>query len=229
MKTSASETQRPGIAEKSFYDEKQMSYYGVDRPEVLRLIPTNVRRLLDVGCGSGATGYAAKQLLGAREVIGIELFEAAAQMAKTKLDQVIVGDIEQLNLNFPQAHFDCILCADVLEHTKDPWKALRTLRNFLHDDGVLIASIPNIRHVRPLFKIVFDRFEYEESGILDKTHLRFFTLHTIKKMLSETGFQITKIDTNWGGSWKSRLFNICTLGLLQKFLIYQFLITAKKA
>lgn len=222
-KTSA----KPPSSSDALYDEKKPLYYGYTRYDLLPFIPQNVRRLLDVGCGNGDTGVAAKQLRSIGEVIGIELYEPAGKIAQTKLDRVFIGDIETLTLDFPKGYFDCILCADVIEHTKDPWGVLKKLHALLDDNGVLVASMPNIRHVRPLFKIIFDRFEYEESGLLDKTHLHLFTLHTIRKMFSETGYRIERIETTNSGR-KSDLLNICTLGLLRKFLIYQFYLVVKK-
>jgi 2-polyprenyl-3-methyl-5-hydroxy-6-metoxy-1,4-benzoquinol methylase len=210
------------------YTEKKNSYYGFVRLNIIDLIPKSTKHLLDVGCGTGDTGIAAKQQLGLQEVVGIEFYEAAALVAQTKLDRVIVGDIESLKLDFPQGYFDCVVCADVLEHTKDPWHVLRTLRQLLQDEGVLIASIPNIRHIVPMLQIITDRFEYEESGILDKTHLRFFTLHTIRQMFNETGYLIQQVNTNRSIGWKFKLMNLFSLGLMRQFSIYQFIVVAKK-
>lgn len=212
----------------TLYPDKDKSYYSLGRHELLALVPPNTKRLLDVGCGGGYTGATAKKLFGLKEVVGIELFQSAADSAKTKLDRVITGDIEDLNLDFPEGYFDCILCADVLEHTKNPWEVLRKLYGYLDDEGVLIASIPNIRHIVPILKILFDRFEYEESGILDKTHLRFFTLHTMKQMFEENGYRITRIESNRSSSWKFWLLNLFSIGLMRQLSIYQYVIVAQK-
>lgn len=210
-------------------DRKTDSYYAQVREDLLPLIPKGATRLLDVGCGTGETGLAAKHRLATHEVIGIEFFESVALIAQTKLDQVIVGDIETLDLNFPENYFDCILCADILEHTKDPWQVLRRLRRFLRRDGTVVASIPNVRHIVPLLKIIFDRFEYDESGILDKTHLRFFTLHTIRQMFHESGYSIQQVKTNRNSTWKHILMHILSLGLLRQFSIFQYLVVATKS
>jgi 2-polyprenyl-3-methyl-5-hydroxy-6-metoxy-1,4-benzoquinol methylase len=228
METSYENLQSASALNNCVYEEKNKSYYGLVRHDVLRLVPHGTKRLLDVGCGSGDTGFAAKQLLSVQEVIGIEFYEPAAEVARRKLDQVVVGDVEQIALNFPEGYFDCILCADVLEHTKNPWEVLRTLYHFLQNDGVLIASIPNIRHIVPLLKIIADRFEYEESGILDRTHLRFFTLHTIKNMFHQTGYRITQMEANRSRSWKFTLLDLFFLGILRPFSIYQYVVVAKK-
>ncbi len=212
----------------SLYGTKDGSYFGLVRRDVVDLVPRGTKRLLDVGCGTGDTALYAKRRLDIQEVVGIEYFQHAAKIAQTKLDRVVFGDIEQLSLDFPLNHFDCILCSDVLEHTKDPWYVLKYLSNFLQETGVLIASIPNIRHIVPILKILFDRFDYEESGILDRTHLRFFTLHTIREMFNHAGYEIKQIKTNRSVSWKFTLLNIFSMGLMRPFSICQYIIVANK-
>jgi len=216
------------MTSKDLYAGKNQTYYSLVRNEVISLIPVGTKRILDVGCGDGSTGLAAKKLAGAQEVMGIELFDSAAEVAKAKLDRVVIGDIELLNLDFPEGYFNCILCADILEHTRDPWGVLMKLHRYLDNNGVLIASIPNIRHIVPMLKILFDRFEYESSGILDKTHLRFFTMRTIRGMLSDTGYHIERVKTNRSISWKFRLLNIFSFGLMRQFSVYQYIILARK-
>ena len=187
----------------------------------------NSKKILEAGCGEGYTGEEAKKRTGA-EVTGIELFEEAAAKAKTRLDRVIIGDLEQINLDYPDKYFDCILYADVLEHLKNPEKVLSNHFRKLSDQGYIIASIPNIQYIRPVLSILSDKLEYEDAGILDRTHLRFFTLHTIKKMFSECGFEIIKINTNSNDSLKFKIINNLSFGLTKKFSVFQYLILAKK-
>ena len=210
------------------YTRKNTEYYSFMRDDIISLIPPETQRLLDVGCGNGVTGFTAKQLFGIKEIVGIEIYKPAAEIAKTKLDKVIFGDVERVKLNFPECYFDCIICADVLEHTRDPWQVLKKLHFYLRDDGVLIASIPNLRHIVPILKIVFNRFEYEESGIMDKTHLRFFTLHTIENIFKNTGYHIMQISTRCSNSWKFKLLNFCSLGIMRPFSISEYLLIVKK-
>lgn len=204
------------------------SYYSLVRQDVIELIPPGTSRLLDVGCGEGATAEAAKRRLNISEVWGIEQVEAVAAVARGRLDGVVRGDVETLSFQWPEGYFDCILCADVLEHLRDPWTVLKRLHGILGSQGVIIASLPNARHVIPLFQIIWDRLEYTSSGILDQTHLRFFTLHTMKKMFVQTGYEITGMVPRYSYGWKLRLFNFATLGRLKPFTIYQYLLVAKK-
>ncbi len=212
----------------SQYTEKDDSYYNLVREEILNLIPSSTKRLLDIGCGMGAISSMAKKKFNIEEVIGIEKFENAASVASTKLDKVICGDVESLQLEFSNNYFDCILCADIFEHLINPENVIKKLHGLLSDNGVMITSLPNIRHVVPLLKIIFNRLEYEESGILDKTHLHFYTLHTMKKMFSETGFEIQKIENNRSLSLKFKLANIITFGLFKPFSIYQYIFVLRK-
>lgn len=212
----------------NFYSEKASGYFGRVRKEILDLIPHGTQRLLDVGCGQGELGAAAKSSIGVPFVIGIELFQPAAEIARTKLDEVVIGDIENLDLRFPPESFDCIVCADILEHTRDPWHVLTNLGKLLRQDGVIVASLPNLRHLATILKIVFDRFEYQEEGLLDKTHLRFFTLHTIRTMFRDSGFVIDKVNSVRSRKWKVRLLNALSLGLLKEFTVFQYVLVARR-
>ena len=216
------------MALKTIYSEKSKDYYEQARDDIISLIPEHAKRILDIGCGTGTTGAKLKEFIANREIFGIEYLPDAAEIAKQRLDRVVVGDIENIVLEFPEGYFDCIRCADVLEHCQDPWSVLHKLRSLLSQTGVLVASIPNIRHITVILKIIFDRWEYEASGILDKTHLRFFTLHTMKKMFQAAGFEILKKDENRSRSWKFRLLNLISLGLLKPLFVYQYLFVVRK-
>ena len=209
------------------YDTKKDDYFSLVRHDIVSLIPSGVQRVLDVGCGEGASGLEIKKIFSA-EVVGIELFENAANIADTRLDRVILADVEALNPDFEAGYFDCIVFADVLEHTKDPWSVLNKYKKHLSKDGCIIASIPNIRYIVPVLKILFDKFEYEPSGVLDQTHLRFFTLHTMKKMFDECGLKIIKLSSNKNNGWKMKLLSGLSFGLLKNFAVFQYLIVAKK-
>jgi 2-polyprenyl-3-methyl-5-hydroxy-6-metoxy-1,4-benzoquinol methylase len=213
--------------QEEIYEAKDIKYFQNIRYDIVSLVPESSKRILEVGCGTGETGYILKQKLNA-EVIGIELFTDAAKIASNRLDRVIIGNIETLEFDFKQEYFDCIIFPDVLEHCINPWKVLESLKQYLKPNGITILSIPNLRYLKPLLKIIFNKFEYEKDGVLDKTHLRFFTLFTIKKMLNYTGLDIIKIKRKKGQNWVYYLFNIFTLGLLTDFTTYQYLIIAKK-
>jgi ubiquinone/menaquinone biosynthesis C-methylase UbiE len=211
------------------YDEKGLEYFDLIRDEVICLIPAGTRRLLDVGCGAGATARAAKEKLGIEEIWGIESVEQAAAKARERLDRVIVGDAESIQVPAPDGYFDVLLCADFLEHTRDPWQTLEKLARWLAPQGALIVSLPNLRHLRPLVHIVLDRFEYEESGILDRTHLRFFTRSSMRSLIEGAGFTIERETSNRSRSLRYDAAVALTLGLLKPFTVYQYLFLARRA
>jgi len=163
---------------------KPVGYYQYVRPEVAGLVPAQARRILDIGCSQGNLGALLKAQDQQREVVGIELDPMSAAAALSKLDNVLVGDVEKMSLDFPVGYFDCIIMADVLEHLFNPWDTLLYLKKFLHPQGCLILSIPNVRNFTILNQLINDgQWSYQEAGILDRGHLRFFTVHGLKEML----------------------------------------------
>lgn len=177
--------------------------YGYsERDDVVDMIPPNTARVLDVGCCAGAVARHIKTQLGPHvEVAGVEIHSGRAKLASRFVNPIIVADVDSLRLgdHFPEKHFGCILFADVLEHVKDPWAFLRQCRNFLTDDGVIIASIPNVRHWSTFYSVfVKNRWPYCESGIHDRTHLRFFAFHNIQDLFHGAGFQIVHTERNFG-------------------------------
>ena len=156
-------------------------YFGYVRPEVVALVPETARRVLDIGCGAGRLGEAIKRRQQAN-VSGIEFDARAAAAARQRLDQVWAGDVEQLDLQIPPGSFDAIVCADVLEHLREPAQLLKRAREWLSPDGHLIASIPNVRHHSVIRSLLQGNWTYESAGLLDRTHLRFFTRREIEKL-----------------------------------------------
>lgn len=163
-------------------------YYDFARPEVQALVPHSARRILDVGCASGALGRALKEGQGC-EVIGIECVPEVAAIARSRLDRVHVGDAAAVAPSLPEAYFDCIIVADVLEHLAEPAALLSALRRSLAPNGRLILSVPNVRHWSVIRGLLEGRWDYAEAGLLDRTHLRFFTRRTIEELLRSTGFR----------------------------------------
>jgi 2-polyprenyl-3-methyl-5-hydroxy-6-metoxy-1,4-benzoquinol methylase len=174
------------------YVEKSAWYFESSRPEMLRFIPDSARRFLDVGCGAG--GFA-KNLKGPdREVCGVELCEPAAEVARGHLDKVFTG-LFGPELDLPKGYFDCIIFNDVVEHILDPVATLRYASTLLTEDGVLVASIPNVGNFPTIWRLaVKGEWEYKEHGILDKTHLRFYTRSSIVKLFEASGFEINTIE-----------------------------------
>jgi 2-polyprenyl-3-methyl-5-hydroxy-6-metoxy-1,4-benzoquinol methylase len=147
--------------------------------------------VLDVGCAVGYIGEFLRRNGPARWLAGIEIDPRAAEQARPHYDQVIVGSIDDpgvwTQLRRP---VDAMIFGDVLEHTADPVMVLRMARPKLLDDGVIVVSIPNIGHFKVRLRLLLGKFEYEDWGIMDRTHLRFFTLKTAQEMLRQAGFRV---------------------------------------
>jgi len=188
-------------------------------------------RILEIGTGMGATLIKAKELGLAEEVVGIDIEKVENNIqSESKIDRFIVGDIEALKLDFENDYFDVIICADVLEHLVDPWKTLERLTIYLKKGGVFISSIPNVRNFRVLLSIALrGDFQYTDSGILDRSHLRFFCKNNIIKMFQENGYDILSIKTNMGAyGLKHKLINFLTFGMLKDFFVFQYCTVAQK-
>ena len=168
------------------------------------------KRVLDVGCGSGNLG-AVLQRQG-NECYGVTLSQSEAALAKDKLTQIIVGDVETLQaLPFPERFFDVVIFADILEHLKNPIHVLKLVKHYLKPQGLVIASIPNVAHVSIRFNLFRGRFDYTSTGILDNTHLRFYTQETAKTLLASSGYLIRemKVAHSWRFPGLLRLFSFC--------------------
>jgi len=209
-------------------DERNPLYYFNVREDLIRLIPPQTRRILEVGCAGGMTGKTLRTM-GVEEIVGIEINEEVAQSGRCFYNQLIIGDIEKVNLPFENEHFDCILYGDVLEHLVDPWRLLKEHHRFLKKGGSIICSIPNIRHYRIIKKLVFKgKWEYTGDGILDRAHLRFFTLDSIRTMLNEAGFEIRELVKRLSGAFWLRWINRLTGNRLAEFLVRQYIVVAIK-
>src|SRR5262249_17562981 len=158
------------------------------------LVPFAARRVLDVGCAAGALGAALKRR-GTVEVTGIESHPEAARVARGHLDDVIELDLDAAQaLPVAAGPAGPIRCPDVLEHLRDPARVLRLLAAALAPGGTLVASIPNVRHASVLVPLLVEgRWRYADEGILDRTHLRFFTLPEILELFTAACLRITSL------------------------------------
>jgi 2-polyprenyl-3-methyl-5-hydroxy-6-metoxy-1,4-benzoquinol methylase len=195
--------------------DKDLQYYNNSRPDILGFVPENTGKILDVGCGQGAFLEQVKNLSGAT-TWGIEVKKEIAEKALGKADKILVGNVEEHIDSLPENYFDCITFNDVLEHLQDPNLVLKMIGPKLSENGIIIASIPNVRYCKNLFELIFRKdWHYVESGILDSTHLRFFTKKSMKRMFNESGFAVLlQKGINSPTSVKFRILNIVTLNLL---------------
>jgi len=186
------------------------------------------KKVLDVGC---AVGILAKEMKNNDcEVIGIELDEESADIAQNYCTELVRGDVESIELK-PQYnnYFDFIIFADILEHLRDPIIVLERFAKYLKDDGHIIVSLPNVANWRVRLKLLSGNFDYETHGILDESHLRFFTEKTAKNLIFDVGLEIVDFDVTVGDvNFFAKFLHL--LGSWWPSLIaYQFLIIVKKS
>lgn len=187
-----------GVAEKGI----DSVYYRSPRLDMMARLRGAPRVMLDVGCGAGATGAAVKERFPGAQVVGIEINADAAALASDRIDRVIVDNVE--TLDFAQAGFaphgiDVAFFPDVLEHLYDPWKLLERLRAFLTPDAHVVASIPNVRNLWLLLQLMGGNWDYAEEGLLDVTHVRFFTKKSVIQLFEQTGYRVDSISCNLDG------------------------------
>lgn len=208
--------------------DKPADYFSYGRLEMLKFVPPKAKTILDVGCGRGKFGEQIKKQRPV-EIWGIEFDTQAASKAKSVLDKVLEGDVNDLITKLPDKYFDCVVFNDVLEHLVDPYKILLATKQKLTTNGVVVASIPNVRYFHNLRKLIFSKqWRYEDKGILDKTHLRFFTQKSIIEMFELSGFKIEIIEgINPIGSWWFSVLIFLTLGFLRDTRFLEFACVAR--
>ncbi len=196
--------------------KEDRSYYRGSRPDVFEIVPLGVRRILEIGCGAGRFRANFPQEV---EYWGVEPVAEAAREA-VGLTQVRIGTLEEVASSLPDGYFDLVVCNDVIEHIVDTAAALATIRAKLSADGVLVGSLPNVRSVWVLLDLIFRRdWRYRDSGVLDSTHVRFFTFKSARRLLVENGFEIEVLKGRaLGDIWWAKILLvllaplICCLG-----------------
>jgi SAM-dependent methyltransferase len=179
------------------------SYHDNPRTEVVDRLGIVPKCLLEIGCGSGATGRLVKERFPGCRVIGVESNARAAEVARQRIDQVHACTFEALDADaadFPKGQIDAVLLLDVLEHMYDPWRALLKLKPLLAPGARVVASIPNVRNLVLMDQLARGAWTYEATGLLDITHIRFFSLREMHKLFVETGYEVLnsyRLADNW--------------------------------
>ena len=215
-------------------------YYRNIRHDLIPLIPDDANCILEVGCAEGLTGNELKKKKGVF-VAGIEFNQIAAEKARKVLDDVITGDVETMDLPYATSSFDCVIFADVLEHLVNPLDALNKVNKVLKDNGSIILSIPNVQFFGVVNHLVEGNWTYQKEGILDETHLRFFTFKEIKKLIENAGLYIERteetLDPQYenfsNGQHTSLKFGRLSMENLtpeeiRRFFVFQYKIIARK-
>jgi 2-polyprenyl-3-methyl-5-hydroxy-6-metoxy-1,4-benzoquinol methylase len=157
------------------------------------LLPSYYHKVLEIGCGKG--GFR-KNLMETNEYWGVEPHIPSANIAKTMLDRVFIGTYDQVSSLLPDHYFDLVICCDVIEHMEYPALFLHSIiKKMIISDSSIVLSIPNVRYLTNLIELLlYKDWRYRESGILDNTHLRFFTQKSAIRLLNDTGFKIQRIS-----------------------------------
>ena len=195
---------------------------------MLKYIPNGTKTILEFGCGFGGFSTLVKEKLGI-ESWAVEIEKNAAQEAAKKLDKVINADASEALQQIPDDYFDCIVLFDILEHLIDPYGLLCELKHKLTTNGVIVASIPNIRYYRAFVDfVIHGNWDYKEHGIMDKTHLRFFTYKSISKTFKQLGFEILELQGIHPTSSRTyKLLNILFLNLVSDIRYKHFAVVVK--
>ncbi len=203
------------------------NYYSNARREIEPFLAFPLESILEVGCGEGGTLLWLQESKGVKICHGLEILPEVSERAKKKGLQVVTGNIETDGIPFQEKH-DVVLCLDVLEHLYDPWRVLPIIVENIHPGGSLIVSLPNIAHFSVWTNLILkNNWRYESAGIMDRTHLRFFTHRTASELLLGAGLQLIQRKPKFARK-THRNINFLTLGLFERFLAYQYLFLAKK-
>lgn len=170
-------------------------YHTNPRIEIMSFIAEPPGTVLDIGCGGGATGRLVKDKFPGTRVVGIEINAGAAEHARGVLDRVVCAGVDDVDpaRDMPDERISTVLLLDVLEHLYDPWRALQRIRGWLAPQTRVIASLPNVRNLATLSELAGGHFEYAENGVLDVTHVRFFTRASLRDLFEQTGFEVRRI------------------------------------
>jgi 2-polyprenyl-3-methyl-5-hydroxy-6-metoxy-1,4-benzoquinol methylase len=212
-----------------FYRSKQPSYFSGARADfVARLAVDQTAQILEIGCGTGATGALALLSGRARHYVGIELFEEAAAQARTHLDEVLVGDVECLEFPWQPCTFDALILSEVLEHLVEPWAVLKRLHPFVRPGATILASSPNIAHWRVIRELIAGRFRLADQGVFDRTHMRWFTPESFAAMFERAGYDVVRIDPVTPFSRRTRMISKCTGGRWDHLFMTQICLEARR-
>lgn len=210
-------------------DVSDAGYYGVTRDRILVLLQIEPKRVLEIGCGNGAT-LSLMRKRGADYLCGFEVNPTAAVHARTVngVDEVFVEDVETGLHRFDDSSFDLIIASHVLEHLLDPWSVAKQVFRVLRKDGQLLGAIPNVRHMSVLLPLLFKgHWTYQSLGIMDWSHLRFFTKSSIHGLLKSAGFCDIDLHEDIIGK-RSKFISQVSGGLLNEFSAYAYNFSARK-
>lgn len=191
-------------------------YFQNLRPEVADFLPAHYSKVLEIGCGDGNFHANLKKSC---EYWGIEPDKDAAEIAWQKLNKVLMGTYEAVDERLPDHYFDLVICNDVIEHMIDHEAFFKKIKNKLKENSYIIGSIPNVRYIGNLYELLIKKdWQYQAQGILDRTHLRFFTEKSFKRTITENNFIVEEFHGIVGAEFKSSVMVNFSRRLLSYFV-----------
>jgi 2-polyprenyl-3-methyl-5-hydroxy-6-metoxy-1,4-benzoquinol methylase len=212
-----------------FLPRPTAGYFADAKPAFLGVFDPTGMRVLDLGCGGGHNGALLKAA-GARHVIGVERDPGACAQARARLDEVVQADLGALDpAGLGDEPFDAILASDVLEHLLEPERLLAATVPLLRPGGLVVASIPNVAHVWVFANLLAQRWPRKDSGIFDRTHVRFFAKHDMVDLMRGAGLQVLRVEPYFTRYRAIRLFClVASLYVFRDFWARQFIVLARR-
>jgi 2-polyprenyl-3-methyl-5-hydroxy-6-metoxy-1,4-benzoquinol methylase len=212
-----------------FYAEKKQSYFSGARVDFVARLPEDpTASILEIGCGTGATGALARASGRAGHYTGVELFEAAAVEARAHLDEVITGDVERLEFSWQPCSFDAVILSEVLEHLIEPWAVLKRLHPFMRPGALVLASSPNVSHWRVIRELIQGRFQLADQGVFDRTHMRWFTPDSFAAMFERAGYEVMRVRPVTAFSARTAAISQMTGGRFDHMFMTQICLEARR-
>jgi 2-polyprenyl-3-methyl-5-hydroxy-6-metoxy-1,4-benzoquinol methylase len=201
-------------------------YYGNTRDEIAPLLPAKADKVLEIGCSGGHTlGWLRRKYPDAK-MVGVDGYEPMRPHIEANGAAAHIQDLEQ-GLPPLDGPFDLILALDVLEHLRWPEQTLADLVSKLSPTGTVIVSLPNVSHYTVISGLLRGRFDYTPRGIMDRTHLRFFTKETMEELLHNAGLRVRDFVVNGLQGPRARVFNTATAGVFRRYLTKQYIMAAE--
>jgi 2-polyprenyl-3-methyl-5-hydroxy-6-metoxy-1,4-benzoquinol methylase len=211
------------------YEDKVASYFASCREDFVDTLPSNPHAaILEIGCAYGSTGALALKRQTCTRYVGIEINPAAADVARSRLTEVITGNVEEIELPFQPKSFDVLIVGEVLEHLVDPWSVLRRLASLIKPGGLVLASSPNVSQYRVILQLVRGRWDLADEGVMDRTHLRWFTPQSYVQLFEQAGFVVDEVRPIVPFGLKVQLINWITARRFQHLFIRQISIIGRR-
>jgi 2-polyprenyl-3-methyl-5-hydroxy-6-metoxy-1,4-benzoquinol methylase len=211
------------------YRAKDDQYFAGARKDYVAMLPRRSdARILEIGCGNGDTGALALREGRCGVYCGIELCERAAGEAATKLTEALTGDVERIAFPWPDEHFDAAIISEVLEHLVDPWAVLRKIRPKMKRGGLVLSSSPNVSHYSVIAMLLRGKWDLADQGIMDRTHLRWFTIQSYRRMFEDSGFEVIRAAPLTAFGPRASVLNAITLGKLSHLFARQVSVVARR-